>query len=464
MKRTLSPVATATIILCVSAVIAAAHAFPARQAPSTNPNAQAEEFIDRARDAVSLNAIGPVEIQADIKLALAKGETGFGTYKLDWAAPDRFRREIHFPDFDEVSVASGGTLYRKRSTDFTPLGVFRLEELMSPSETIARFRRDEVSAAAAAGSPNAVPVPKPGNVGLNFNGFSTAKETCVSISASIYEELCTGPNGPPSKAFLRSTADDEIIEYDKYEKAGSGFVARERKYVEGGNVLEEVHVKRVISIANSPPSTFDPPTDAEKVDWCSDETPAQMLPFKGPLPVTAEDLADSEILDAFVNADGTPSRMRIISSGGPAADAGMRKLANLIRFTPATCGGKPVASERPIIIGDMDIDMGAAQITGQKNVPMASEKGYAHPNCIYCPQPQYSDEAFKERVQGSVIVTTIIGPDGRAHEVQILKGLGHGLDRAAAKAVLGWQLKPPLGPDGKPAAVRMMIEIDFHLY
>ncbi|MFZ0333144.1 MAG: hypothetical protein WAN10_14785 [Candidatus Acidiferrales bacterium] len=377
MRRTLSP--AVTTVLCVSAAIAAVHAFAARQVPSTNPNAKAEEFIDKARDVVSLSAIGPVEIQADIKIALANGKTGLGTYKLDWAAPDRFREEIHFPDYDEISVASGGTLYRKRSTDFTPLAIFRLEELMRPSETIAQFRRDEVSAAAAAYSPDAIPMPKPGNARQNFNGLSTAKETCVTISATVYEEFCADSNGWPSKAFLRGTADDEIIEYGKYEQVGSGFVSRERKYLEGGNVPEEVHVKRAISIANFPANTFDPPTGAEKVDWCSDEIPAQMLPLKAPLPVTADDFQDSEILDAFVSTDGLANHLTIIASGGRAADAGIRKLANLIRFTPATCGGKPVASERPIIIGDMDIDMGMAEIRIEKNAPMRDKKATRTP-------------------------------------------------------------------------------------
>jgi TonB family protein len=452
--------AVATTFLCVSAVIAGAHAFAAGQAPSTDPNAEAEAFIDKARDVVSLSAVGPVEIRADVNVALAKSKTGLGTYRLDWAAPDRFREEIHFPDFDEISVASGGTLYRKRSTDFTPLAIFRLEELMNPSETIAQFRRDEISA--AADFPNAIPVPKPGNARQNFNGVSTSKETCITLSASLYEEFCTDQNGWPSKIFLRSTADDEIIEYGNYKQVGSRFVAHERKYLEGGDVPEEVHVKRVISMASFPASTFDVPTGAEKVAWCSDETPAQMLPLKGPLPVAAEDFADSEIVDAFVNPDGLASHLTIIASGGQAADEGIRKLANLIRFTPATCGGKPVASERPIIIGDVDVGM--TEFSGEKIIPSTLEKGYARPDCVYCPQPQYSDEGLYEKIQGSIVLMVIVTPDGRARYARVLKGLGHGLDQAAVKAVLGWQFKPALGPDGKPAAVRMVIEIDFHLY
>ncbi|MGC1108076.1 MAG: hypothetical protein WA876_16220 [Candidatus Acidiferrales bacterium] len=183
---------SAVTIVCLCTAIVAVHAFAAGQDASPVPNAKAEEFIDKARDAVSLRAVGPVEIQADVKIALLKGKTALGTYKLDWAAPDRFRREIHFPGYDEVSVASGGTFYRKRSADFTPLAIFRIEELMSPSEIIAQFQRDEVRATeAAAGFPDAIPVPKPGNVGINADGLATAKETCLTISPIIYQELCT---------------------------------------------------------------------------------------------------------------------------------------------------------------------------------------------------------------------------------------------------------------------------------
>jgi TonB family protein len=55
-------------------------------------------------------------------------------------------------------------------------------------------------------------------------------------------------------------------------------------------------------------------------------------------------------------------------------------------------------------------------------------------------------------------------PDGMAQDVFVIKGLGHGLDQQAIKAVLGWRFKPAMSPDGKPTATRMIIEIDFHLY
>ena len=84
--------------------------------------------------------------------------------------------------------------------------------------------------------------------------------------------------------------------------------------------------------------------------------------------------------------------------------------------------------------------------------------------CLYCPNAQFSDEAVKAKYQGTVTLTIIVTPDGRASSVTVVKGLGLGLDENAVAAVKTWRFKPAVGPDGKPAAVRTNIEVQFHLY
>lgn len=97
--------------------------------------------------------------------------------------------------------------------------------------------------------------------------------------------------------------------------------------------------------------------------------------------------------------------------------------------------------------------------------PTAGENGYSRPDCLYCPQPQYSDAGFKLKIQGPVVLDIIVDTNGRATSVHVDKGLGYGLDEEAVKAVRDiWHFKPAVGPNGQPATVRMLIEIDFHLY
>ncbi len=96
--------------------------------------------------------------------------------------------------------------------------------------------------------------------------------------------------------------------------------------------------------------------------------------------------------------------------------------------------------------------------------PSAGTGGYGYPACLYCPPAQFSDEAVKAKYQGVVTLWAVITPDGKASDIHILKGLGMGLDEKAIEAVRTWRFKPALGPDGRPSAVRQIIEVTFHLY
>jgi len=98
------------------------------------------------------------------------------------------------------------------------------------------------------------------------------------------------------------------------------------------------------------------------------------------------------------------------------------------------------------------------------DVPEAGKNGYTHPICLHCPIPRYTGPAFSMREQGTVILDAVIAPDGKAHSVTILRGLSCGMNLQAVLAAESWTFKPATGPDGKPAAVRMLFEMNFRLY
>jgi TonB family protein len=89
--------------------------------------------------------------------------------------------------------------------------------------------------------------------------------------------------------------------------------------------------------------------------------------------------------------------------------------------------------------------------------------GVGYPTCLYCPNPKFSDEARKAKYQGTVTLQAVITPDGRGIQIQVVKGLGLGLDEEAVEAVKGWRFKPAYGPDGKPVATITEIEVTFRL-
>lgn len=98
------------------------------------------------------------------------------------------------------------------------------------------------------------------------------------------------------------------------------------------------------------------------------------------------------------------------------------------------------------------------------NYPDGGTIGYTEPTCIRCPNPQYPEAAFHARVQGTIVLSVVIETDGRAYDITVQKHLRPDLDSSAVKAVQGYIFKPAMGPNDKPAAVRMLFKIDFRLY
>ena len=94
----------------------------------------------------------------------------------------------------------------------------------------------------------------------------------------------------------------------------------------------------------------------------------------------------------------------------------------------------------------------------------AGVNGVGSPVCIYCPQPEYSDEARKAKYMGTVLLDVIVTADGRVMDPRILHGPGLGLEEKAIAQVKNWKMRPALGPNGKPVTCRVQIEVTFHLY
>ena len=96
--------------------------------------------------------------------------------------------------------------------------------------------------------------------------------------------------------------------------------------------------------------------------------------------------------------------------------------------------------------------------------PSAGTGGYGTPACLYCPKPEFSEEAMKAKYQGTVVLMAVITADGRAINITVAKGLGLGLDEKAVEAVRTWRFTPARGPDGRPSSVSVPIEVVFRLY
>ncbi|MGH9393553.1 MAG: energy transducer TonB, partial [Terriglobales bacterium] len=83
---------------------------------------------------------------------------------------------------------------------------------------------------------------------------------------------------------------------------------------------------------------------------------------------------------------------------------------------------------------------------------------------VYDPDPDFTDAARKAKFQGTCEVSVLIGADGLVSDPKVLQPLGLGLDQKAIEAVLKWRFIPAKNRDGRPTAVRAVIEVNFRLF
>ena len=90
------------------------------------------------------------------------------------------------------------------------------------------------------------------------------------------------------------------------------------------------------------------------------------------------------------------------------------------------------------------------------------EDGVKAPRVLYKTEPAYTPEAKDAHIEGTVILSVEIAPDGLAHNLRVQRGIDPGLDRNAIDAIQQWRFKPG-EKDGNPVTVRATIEVNFRL-
>ncbi len=110
-------------------------------------------------------------------------------------------------------------------------------------------------------------------------------------------------------------------------------------------------------------------------------------------------------------------------------------------------------------------EQGTRGLTIRKRAGAAAYRvgnGVTPPSVLFKVEPTYTEEARLAKYQGTVVVSTEIGEDGTPQSMQVVRGLGLGLDEQAIKAISQWKFKPG-SKDGQPVPVTATIEVNFRL-
>ncbi len=94
--------------------------------------------------------------------------------------------------------------------------------------------------------------------------------------------------------------------------------------------------------------------------------------------------------------------------------------------------------------------------------PMRVGGDIQEPERIVYVAPEYPELARRARMEGFVILQAVIDKQGNVMDVEVLRGLGLGLDVAAQDAVKQWKYTPTFY-NGRPVEVLLTVNVVFQL-
>jgi len=87
-----------------------------------------------------------------------------------------------------------------------------------------------------------------------------------------------------------------------------------------------------------------------------------------------------------------------------------------------------------------------------------------YPETLSKPRPDYTEDARKAKITGTVVLSGMIRKDGTIDSIQVVRGLGYGLDESAIYTVTNkWRFRPGTR-NGTPIDHPATIEVEFNLY
>ena len=178
-------------------------------------------------------------------------------------------------------------------------------------------------------------------------------------------------------------------------------------------------------------------------------------------------------LSAVIAADGSVANLEVLYPAGDAYEKAAADAVRQSKFAPGMVNGSPapvlVCLRVPFIRVQPAIPRivdcpgpnapGPGGFAGSRMPP-----GTTPPRAVSVGNPEYSELARRKRIQGVVVLSTLVNERGEPTDIRVERGLGYGLDENAMRAVSQYRFRPAMDAAGKPVAVRIAVEVSFRLY
>ena len=149
-------------------------------------------------------------------------------------------------------------------------------------------------------------------------------------------------------------------------------------------------------------------------------------------------------------------------------DGGSSDAATAIELLARLLGSRSRAEEQHTLEASAAATRAAAVSRLNEAVPSPADAvkpggDVTAPRLLMKIEPQYSEVARELKHQGTAVLSIVIATDGHASSVNLLRGLGLGLDELAADAIRQWQFQPGMRR-GAPVPVLATVEVNFRLW
>ena len=96
-------------------------------------------------------------------------------------------------------------------------------------------------------------------------------------------------------------------------------------------------------------------------------------------------------------------------------------------------------------------------------VRVGSSGEVTEPKKIKHVPPRFPEDAQRQRIQGVIVLETVIDRNGKVGSLRIVRSAGDSLDRAAVDAVRQWEFVP-MKLYGVPVPVAMTVTVNFSIH
>ena len=197
--------------------------------------------------------------------------------------------------------------------------------------------------------------------------------------------------------------------------------------------------------------------------------PAKMIRPRYPKDALRNGTAGAVSVRAVVASEGKIKDLTVVSGSGEFSENAVAAIRKW-HFRPVAVQGRFVETSYLVHVrfnpllkeANSDIELESPKASQLLDASPA-QPGLVHPKATYAPEPEFSEEARKAGIGGTVRIAMLVDTDGHPETVTLLCGAEPSLNAKAVETAKLWRFEPATR-DGKPVRAEVEIETSFKLY